>query len=451
MVGATEDDLLVMSASDRDRIPGTPNIKHRIIQDLENRRLETFRSVLDARNNLVEETRRKKQKTITVPVETTEQIDTDRYRKFKIRQIATLLVGQKLHKDAADAEDIVQKRLEEKRHHQQQLLASKQIAETQRIEQKLKRLTDQQNDCRDHDRTELEKSREKQRQKEARSIEKLEAEIATIPKSKVKLLKQKSEELEQLRTSSALRENEFLEAMSNLRNLELKALEKVDDEANQQRRQKLSLLFTEIKREKEKQDQARLEQIVLQKKARVEANLHALEADKQQKTEGIRKSLKQKSQAALAAALVIEEQRKASFEKVLAKQKEAEQRAESVKGAKLVAIQEKAGGEWLRQKVGAGNAKRHRILKEFEVMAKLEKTMERLQELEEIEKEKERIQIKTLRARELKMLKEKDEWERFQTVIRNNPDADVKKLAEEFHVSLDAVLEVQKSLMGSHT
>jgi hypothetical protein len=431
-VGATPGDLIKMSVADRGRIPGTPNIRKRIADDLEQRRVETFRDVLDARNKLIAAAPRKNKpkRRIVIP-----RISNP-YKQLKARQIATLMRDQSRRRTVAEADEVITKRIADRRREASEKVAAQHQQAATQISEKLARLKDVGGPSRDAERDRLEAARASDREEEQRRLLALEDELSEIPARHTKVRKEKSDEIDELKAMITRNEEEFR------RSLEQLAPPPPPD--NDPR--PLGEIFLDIRAERHRQWQTALKQRIQDRASRVEANLRALSEQRERHLRAIRIRDEKRSQTVRQTKLEIERQRQEASTRAQVRQHEALARVAALRDSAAVKTEERRGESFARLENGQHNAKRVGIQKQFKAVVQAEKTIDRHNELTEREREEEEARIRAFRRVEIAKLREKDELLELRRVVVENPDADPAQLAEGFHVSMELVVRIQQSM-----
>lgn len=449
MEGVTADDLVKASQQDRQAIPGTPKIKARILADLEKRRLETYQRVLAARNKLIQE---KKEKAKSEEI-VLKSVDKKSFDKLKAKKLATFLAQKDAQEASTKHNEIIDKRLAKRKRQRQKEIFEKQETEAAKLTQKLRNMREQSTVAMNPKEEKLERMRKMAREKELANIADLEDKIQNVPKGQANALKKKQKELDDARSLHERNEAEFKEKLSRLRNSDIGKEE--SDVPNRSRfyqdkvkhnRRIQSMLVVKMKEEREKQEQVKLERMLKEREERIQENLRTRNLEKQQRIKANSLQMKKRSRSAMEAVQMQAQKRREAFEVTLQKQKEAEVRASKIKAKRGIEMQERAGETWLRHKKGADNAKRIRLLKEYEVITKAEKTQEKLEQLQEVKRMKEKLFTENLRKTELAKLKVREEFDELERVIKENPDVDPVELAREFHVSMKSVKKLVKSM-----
>ncbi|OHT06656.1 hypothetical protein TRFO_25182 [Tritrichomonas foetus] len=436
MIGATTDDLVRMSEFEKQNIPGTPNIRQRIISDLEGRRLKTFAAAVEARNKLKKENQQP-QKKATKGVKVVRKSDNSDFEKLKKKQINTLLSYQNQKERLRKSEEITAARIKETQKSRAAELEKKRVESIINYRKHFFRRPKNQ------DIEKLENERNEERQKENEQLQNLQNQLSNTPK---KGQKQILDEINNLKSNIEKNENEFIEKLNYLKSAEtqIKSLisppekitgnQLVDFKKREQERNLIlkekEILLMEQKKKLEKQ--------ILEKEAKVEANLRAITSQKMNQLKQYRIQLRKRSQSAAAAKKIIEQQKIAKFQKVMQREQEAYERAMKLKASKTTVIMEKAGETWMKQRNGLDNAKKIRVKKQFHVIEKVEKTIERQKAIEE---EKEKIiqkQIKNLRKDTIKKVQQKEEYEELKRIVQNDPDSNPIELAKKYHVKINS-------------
>jgi hypothetical protein len=430
-VGATPGDLIKMSVADRGRIPGTPNIKKRIADDLEQRRVEAFRDVLNARNQLVADAlpKSKPKRRIVVP-----QISNP-YKQLKARQIAALMHDQSQRRTAAEADEVIAKRFADRRLEASEKAAARHRQAAAKISEKLSRLKDISGPSRDAERDRLEAARASGREEEQRRLVGLEDELLQIPARHAKVRKEKSDEIDELKAMVTRNTQKFRHSLKQL------AQPPPNDDPRP-----LGEVLLEIGAEHYCQRQTALEQRIRDRASRVEANLRALSEQRQRHLRAVRVRDQKRSQTVRQTKLELQRQRQEARERAQVRRQEVLARVAALRECADAKAEEQRGESFARLENGHHNAKRIGIQKQFRAVVRAEKTINRQNELTEWERETEEARITAFRRVQIAKLREKDELLELRRVVSGNPDADPAQLAEEFHVSMELVVKIQQSM-----
>jgi hypothetical protein len=436
IAGATPDDLVKISAAERERIPGTPNIKKRILEDLEERRLKTFQKVVEARNKLFAESKPKGK--------IGEIVDLPKvgkpFHRLKIKHIAGFAYDQNRRKEAAESEEEAERRLAEIKKAAEEKAAERQNLAVVKFTQKLTRLRGETINQEESEKEKLIAERNKERQVEAERISALQKEISELPARQSKLIKAKTEEIHRLEYEFQRKEVEFQERLGEC-----------SDSAPAPRRDPEAAKegIAVIMAERAQKAQEKLERRIRERAARVEANLRALSCQRRKRFHANQIEMRKRSESAMESKELAEVRKQERLRQTLIKQQEALERAMALRDARLLKGQEHAGEHWMKIENGQHNAKVVGIHRQYHAIESLEKTAEKHRELRERKEAREQAKIQALRRTELAKLRAVDELVELRKKIHEDPSGDVARLAHEFHVDMRAVNVVQKALTRS--
>jgi hypothetical protein len=205
-------------------------------------------------------------------------------------------------------------------------------------------------------------------------------------------------------------------------------------------------VLIDIRAERQRQWQTAVEQRIQERASRVEANLRALSEQRQRHLREVRIREQKRSQAVRQTKLELERQRQEAYDRAQVHQKEALARVAELRRSTDTKMEEHKGESFARIENGQHNAKRLGLQKQFRAVVQAERTAERHNELTQREREEEQARIRAFRRVEIAKLKEKDELLELRHVMVENPDADPAQLAEEFHVNMELVVQIQQSM-----
>ena len=100
-------------------------------------------------------------------------------------------------------------------------------------------------------------------------------------------------------------------------------------------------------------------------------------------------------------------------------------------------MQNKAAEQWLRLKIGEGNAKRLERRTEWEKQQTLKKIEDKARSVDELNEHKKTELIKRKRQAELITFKKNDMMKEFNGIMKTGGEIDLKKLAKQFDLDLD--------------
>lgn len=494
-LGILPEDLVKLSKHDISKIPGTQEIKDKITAELEQRRLETIKNVIEERNKLMNEKNiTRKSNVITTNVNNSTE-EMKRFEKLKQKQIKLLISEQMKRKQIIQTETSLQQRLEEQKLEKERQIQLKKLQDAEKAQQQLERAKKieqekeekakevlikqqqeeekrmmQQQEMQAKTEEERKAAAEKRKQKmeairdaqRAHEEEELLKAINALQQTESKqlaVIKRREQQIEALREKQ--RQNEFryqkkIEALMNKdadekqRNLE--AIEKRQQQAAEKAAMEQAAKEAEIlarkKREQEKlqlirsrynsgeSNKEKLEREMKERQLRIEENLRALSCQRKQRIQASKVNLEKRSLSALNAKKEKEEMFARRAAATLKRQEDAANRALIVRQTRGNQIQERAAQEYLKQKLGEDNAKRMNRVQQYQRMAQAEKTKQKFVDLEE-QKRQRQIELTRMKKQiQVQQNKEKDELKRLQQMIMENPNIDPQILAAQFNIKL---------------
>lgn len=421
IVGATTDDLIIMSEFDKRKIPGTPRVRRKIIEELEERRLKIFSSIVEERNNLlnkskINNTPKNKQNAFSSKQSSNKAAKNHDYDKLKQKHLNSLISYQTRKNQLQKSEEAAATRLEE-------------LKKSKTIEMQKKKM-------RSYPQTTKKEKIEQFKERKEEEIKKARDELQTLENSlsstsSKKVIKEKKTQIEALK-------NKINEDETNLMKTE-EAESNANSTAQFIKKEDVKLLILKEKEKKILNEKLILEKKLFEKDARIEANLKLISSQRMKHIRENQIMLKKRSQSAAATKKILEQQRLERLQKSLIRQEEAIERAKQLKASKTTSLLEKAGENWIKQKNGNDKAKKIFIQKRYKDLEKVEKTIEKQNELKEMKDQAEIKKIKELRTATIRKVKQREEYDKLKREILIDPDADPTKLAEKYKIDISTV------------
>lgn len=493
-LGLLPKDLVKMSKYEIADIPGTDEIRARVAKELETRRLETIKNLIEERNKLIAASTTKTSSTSSPSK--SQFGDLKRFDKMKKQQIESLINEQSKRNQIKQHNESIQRRLEEAKVRQQEELLQRKQRETEKMQVQFERSRKAQEEKERAVQTLI----EKRQQEEERRVAQMNEMNAKHEDAKRQANEQRKAKLEAIRAAQrAHEEEEFRKAQAAINQTkekqELVARKKQDyalqlrekqkenklkmqqrlelrlqreEEERQRQQERLKKVMedsaataqqTRMKKEEDMyqrklRERQRIENYrarmsslnsgkenlikeMQMKQERAEQNLHHLASNRRQR---YRESLDKMQQRSISA-MTLKKQNEESFAKraaqSLRRNNEAHERIMIMKQQKGKQLAEKAAQVYLKQKLGEEKAHRIQRMREYEMTETAERTNEKIREIDALRRKKKEEQMKMRHDFIKKQNKEMEELERLKAAITENPDVDPVALAKQFNVEVD--------------
>lgn len=457
IVGVTTDDLIKMSDYDKRKIPGTPQIQRKIIEELEDRRIKTFSDVVKARNNLLNAKKAEK-KNIRPNIDSKVKNQKVGYEKLKQMQLNTLISYQNRKKTLQNSEESAAIRMSELKKAKTIELQKRKIEYQKKFRaHTLKMITNKNSKESENKIEQLKNQKMQEIQKSKNELNELEESITNK-----KQQKEKQEQIEALKMKISQEETNLKQTIESMKqsndNKFLKQINELSNNSNNNSNAMMQFRMKEemkmlIMKEKEQflfNQKEELEKKLLEKDARIEANLKLISSQKMKHIRENRIILRRRSQSAAATVKMLEQKRIEKIQKSIQRQEEAIERAKALKNSKNIILLEKAGNNWMKQKNGVNKAKKVTIQNHYKNIEKVEKTIERQEEIKHKKDIDEIKKIKEFRKNTIIKIQQKEEYDEFKKNIIIDSDADPVEIAQKYKVDLDSVKKMQNEIDSSN-
>lgn len=430
-IGVVNDDLIKMSYSQKQKIPGTPQMQQKIYEELENRRISTFQLIVQTREKILQDSQKS---TTTKRKMKPNKNQTINYNRLKEKQLNSLIEYQNKHNQVYKNDLILSKTQKKNRKIRNDLNDRKQKSHLLRSLQPENETNDQ-----------IEQfimEREQQKQSEIDQLKSLQQYLSKLPKRQQK---SKGDEIAAFQKKMEENENNFnqqlemLKSQANSINPELISL--INSQPNKnarieyRKKEREKYLLNQERQKIIDERKAKLEKQLLEKESKVEANLRLISTQKIRHFHEIQAKMKKRGQSAACTKQLLEEQRLEKLKKTFEKQEEAIQRANALKAQKTNELLEKAGKRWLKQKYATDYAKRVQIQKKYQCIEKVEKIIQKQEHLQKEKEEIEKQEILNFRNKTITKLNRQKEYEEFKKEIQSDPNADPYQLATKYKIN----------------
>jgi hypothetical protein len=438
-LGVTGSDLVPLSRHAISRIPGTDEIRGRIVAELDQRRLATIKSVTAERNRLLADP-------MAAPTQAPAEAEREAtvsnpYGQLKRSQIESLIAGQTLRRRLTEAEKTVQERLEKERERRsaecelhkkeavkraQERIERAHRADAERGRVALLLLEQSQNEDERKAALRIEQSKRNE-QARIEANQQREAKLATIRATQEKLADEEMRKAEQLMRT--VQERQI--AIAKKREEQIQALRNQQKMNEQQYQAKLERVS-----QREKEEQKTKEEAV--RKRMEEAEIKVVQARREKNA-----TLSERRQKEMARAEVVKNRRSrmGTDENRLAREmkerlEKVEERAQALKQMRELQLQEKAAQDFLKLKLTEERIAREERLKHLEQVRNAEATDRRAREIIEKKQGQKPLQAQLARETLCQELKEREELEQLRIFVEKHPDVDPAVAARQFNVSL---------------
>lgn len=490
-LGLVPKDLVKMSRYDMAKVPGSDDVRRHIINELEERRLATIKSVIEARKEFL--TVMDSSAKQSSGYEKEKVNDDRRFAKLKKAQLLLLVKEQMKRKEIEELDKLARQRLEEVKNKKMMdkalrkqagsAKAQGQLDRVKRAEEARQRVADELMDKRMHEterrvaqqqafmlrnqearreanaqrRSKLEMIQAAHRAREKEVLRKAELDMSLTREKQEQVARKKQERIMQVKERRKQNELQAMERLERVHRREAdekkqveekleRSKEEIDAKVAAARYQKMASMQQRVSREKMKlqeiysrlasknaykgnEDDERVE-----KWNRVEANRKALSSCRRQKYEENARQMRVRSEAASQQKTKNEEMMIAKVTQAIERQGKVHERRAALVEQKSKEIMDKAAQTYLKQKLGEEKARRLERKKAFETEETAGWTANKTKNMEQQRERERQEQARAKRTALKQQVKEQDELERMKKVIQENPNIDPAELAKQFNI-----------------